>query len=144
MVLPSDWLLGTYGAAACIYEWLCSFVCCLRAFFDWNWLFLYFCHRAESCCHRYFLSYFVCCFFSLILEHGNTSTWFILTRLFVDWPFLFTNLSPSFCFHIQILPFLFILLLLFQISIFPFGNDWHCLLLLCSISFLLLSVVSFC
>jgi len=89
-----------------------------------------------------FSHYFVCCLFSLILEHGNTSTWFILTRLFVDWPFLFTNLSPSFCFHIQILPFLFILLLLFQISIFPFGNDWECLLLLCSISFLLLLVVS--
>ena len=89
-----------------------------------------------------FSHYFIRCFFSLILEHGNISTWFISTRLFVDWPFLFTNLSPSFCFRIQIFLFLFILLLLFQISIFPFGNDWRCLLLLCSISFLLLSVVS--
>ena len=46
-----------------------------------------------------FSHYFIRCFFSLILEHGNTSIWFISTRLFVDWPSLFTNLSPSFCFE---------------------------------------------
>ena len=108
---------------ACIYEWLCSCVCCLRAFFDWRVLWL------KSIVSLIFLlpkvavitifsQYFIHCFFLLILEHWNTSIWFILARLFVDSPCLFTNFSPSLCFYIQIFPFLFTLLLLFEVSFF--------------------------
>ena len=137
-----EWLWGTYDVAACIYEWLCIFVCCFRAFFDWNQLFLYF-WRYRKSCHCYFLSLL----HSLLLII-DTWTWEYLHLIYFDaivcW-FAFP-IYKSLIFFVSIFEFffLFILLLLFEISFFLFGNDWQCLLLFCSISFLLLSVVSFC
>ena len=129
--------MGTYGVAACNYEWLWSFVCCLIAFFDWNWLFLYFCRYQKSPALLCSLITSFIAFFIDTWTYGYTSIWFILTRMFIDSPLLFTNLSPFLCCHIRILLFLFLLLLfLFQISIFLFGNNWQCLLLFFSIFFL--------
>jgi len=73
------------------------FVALERSLIEINCFFIF--GVTESRVIAIFSHYFIHCFLLLILEHGNTSIWFISTRLFVDWPSLFTNLSPSFCFE---------------------------------------------
>jgi len=52
MVLPSDWLLSTYGVVTCIYEWLCGFLSFQSVFVSFH-------------CYHYHLTsfYFITSFF---------------------------------------------------------------------------------
>jgi len=69
------------------------FVALERSLIEINCFFIF--GVTESRVIVIFSHYFIHCFLLLILEHGNTSIWFISTRLFVDLPSLFTSLSSS-------------------------------------------------